>query len=163
MSRELCALRPAGAMAQAPTRTATGQPVCMAAARSLSAPRIRGPGAAGWNHRVAVHFDGHAAAKELDGQDQEPAVRPRPDEDAFDAAQRSVGDPDPLPLFEIRMAHHRERSIDDALDGLDLGARDRLETIPSFAENPDEPLGLHDLDVAALVDAVLHEEIAWKH
>ena len=57
----------------------------------------------------------------------------------------------------------RQSGIEHPANGVDLGIRNNRRAIPSLAEDPGQPVGLHDFDVAGLVEGMAKKEIAGEH
>ena len=77
--------------------------------------------------------------------------------------QRALGHFDAIALREMLVREDRHFGRDDLLQGIDLGVGHRREARPSVFENAHDAARFQNLDVAAFVHLVAHEEVAGKH
>ena len=93
-------------------------------------------------HGVALDLDRHAALEEIDGEHQQPLFRPVAYEDALDACQGPLGDPDALAFAQVRIGRHRQAAVADSLDRFNLPVADRAQSSPIARPGSGRALGL---------------------
>ena len=85
------------------------------------------------------------------------------EEDPFDAFERSLSNPDAVPLSQVRVRQDRQPRVQHLSNGHNLRVGNDRWSIPPLAEDSNQPVGLQDLDVARFVQRVSEEEITRKH
>lgn len=110
-----------------------------------------------------VDFNGDAAMEEFNREYQQAPVAAASHEEPLETGQWPLGDPRALSLSQEGIGLRCKIGGSKLLDCGDLLVGDWRKPVPALSKNPDDPSCTHDLDVAALVDRMVHEEVTGEH
>ena len=77
-----------------------------------------------------VDLDGHARLQQVDREHEPPFGRLLPDEQAFDADERTLDDADAIAMVEVHVREDRHARAEETLDGVDFVRGDRRQPRP---------------------------------